>query len=504
MQLRDRKSRFWQQVLLKFTDRPRYISKQRGEFQLARQPANLMLLAVTFVWLSTGIAALAQTLPGDTARPKLSLAQAIALAEKNYPRIRASLEQQVAAQGGVSVARTAYLPRTDILWQTNRATANNVYGLLLPQGVVPSISGPVLAADDGRSAWSSAGGALVSWQPFDFGLRRAQVNSAQQGAAAATAGLNLTRLDVEVATANAYLDLVTAEQLLGIARANLDRLQVFANAVHVLVDNQLRAGADAAQADADLAVAKTQLIQANTNVAVRRAALANFVGIPTANLEVEDTHLLTAEPGEQSAAASLATHPLAEQEAAFVNQRQAQLSVVTHSYVPQFNTQAALSGRGAGTALSGPFPGGTSGLAPSTLNWAAGVQVTFPAFDFFSLRAQKKVQEANVRAEQARYQQTLDDLSAQVQQAQAQLEGARQIALNTPVELTAARASEQQQRARFQAGLATLVEVAVAESLLTQAEADDAVARLNIWRALAGVSAARGDLNPFLTQLTQP
>jgi outer membrane protein len=455
------------------------------------------------VWLATGIAALAQTPPAGSPRSKLTLVQAIDLAERNYPRIRAGVEQQVAARGGVSVARTAYFPRTDILWQTNRATANNVYGLLLPQGVLPSISGPVLAADNGRSAWSSAGGALVSWQPFDFGLRRAQVNSAQQGAAAATAGLNLTRLDVEVATAGAYLDLVTAEQLLAIARANLDRLQVFANAVHVLVDNQLRPGADAAQADADLAVGKTQLIQAKTNVAVRRAALADFVGIPTASLEVEDARLLAGE-GEQSAAASLATHPLAEQEAALVNQRQAQLSVITHSYVPQFNTQASLSGRGTGTALSGPFPGGTNGLAPSTLNWAAGVQVTFPAFDFFSLRAQKKVQEANVRAEQARYQQTLDDLSAQVQQAQAQLDGAKQIALNTPVELAAARASEQQQRARFQAGLATVVEVAVSESLLTQAEADDVVARLNIWRALAGVAAARGDLAPFLAQLAQP
>jgi outer membrane protein len=471
---------------------------------MAKPPATFMLLAAMLVWLSTGIAAVAQTPSAGPPRSKLTLAQAIDLAERNYPRIRASLEQQVAAQGGVSVARTAYLPRTDILWQTNRATANNVYGLLLPQGVVPSISGPVLAADNGRSAWSSAGGALVSWQPFDFGLRRAQVNSAQQGAAAATAGLKLTRLDVEAAATNAYLDLVTAEQYLEIARANLDRLQVFANSVHVLVDNQLRAGADAAQADADLAVGKTQLIQANINVAVRRAALAAFVGIPTANFEAEDAHLLAAEPGEQSAPASLATHPLAEQEAALVNQRQAQLSIVTHSYVPQFNTLASLSGRGTGTALSGPFPGGTNGLAPNTVNWAAGVQVTFPAFDFFSLRAQKKVQEANVRAEQARYQQTLDDLSAQVQQAQAQLDGARQIALNTPVELAAARASEQQQRARFQAGLATVVEVAVAESLLTQAEADDAVARLNIWRARAGVAAARGDLAPFLAQLTQP
>ena len=502
--MRDRPTLFGEQVRRKVTRKPGYVSDQHGSCELVRPPVNLIVFVVVLAGLSTGIAALAQTPQAVPPRTMLTLAQAIDLAEKNYPRIRASLEQQVAAQGGVSVARTAYLPRTDILWQTNRATANNVYGLLLPQGVVPSISGPVLAADNSRSAWSSAGGALVSWQPFDFGLRRAQVNSTQQGAAAATAGLNLTRLDVEVATANAYLDLVTTEQLLGIARANVDRLQVFANAVHVLVDNQLRAGADAAQADADLAVGKTQLIQANTNVAVRRAALADFVGIPTANLEVEDAHLLAAEPSEQSAPASLATHPLAEQEAALVNQRQAQLSVITHSYVPQFNAQAALFGRGTGTALSGPFPGGTNGLAPDTMNWAAGVQVTFPAFDFFSLRAQKRVQEANVRAEQARYQQTLDDLSAQVQQAQAQLEGAKQIALNTPVELAAARASEQQQRARFQAGLATVVEVAVAESLLTQAEADDAVARLNIWRALAGVAAARGDLAPFLAQLTQP
>ena len=502
--MRDREIRFWQQVPLKVKSKPGGVSERHGGCKLAGYRANLIILVVVLAWFSTAIAALAQTSTAGTPQPKLTLAQAIDLAEKNYPRIRASLEQQVAAQGGVAVARAAYLPRTDILWQTNRATANNIYGLLLPQGIVPSISGPVLSADNTRSAWSSAGGVLLSWQPFDFGLRREQVNSAQQGAAAATAGLNLTRLDVGVATASAYLDLVTAEQLLVIARANRDRLQVFANAVHVLVDNQLRPGADAALADAGLALGKTQLIQANTNVEVRRAALANLVGIPTANLEVEDRHLLAVEPSENPTSTSLASHPLAEQEAALVNQRQAQLSVITHSYVPQFNTQASLSGRGTGTALSGPFPGGTNGLAPSTLNWAAGLQVTFPAFDLFTLRAQKKVQEANVRAGQARYQQTLDDLSAQVQQAQAQLQGARQIAFNTPVELAAARASEQQQRARFQAGLATVVEVAVSESLLAQAEADDAVARLNIWRALAGVAAARGDLAPFLAQLTQP
>jgi outer membrane protein TolC len=135
------------------------------------------------------------------------------------------------------------------------------------------------------------------------------------------------------------------------------------------------------------------------------------------------------------------------------------------------------------------------------MNWAAGMQIILPALDFFSLRAQKKVQEANVRAEQARYEQTLDDLSVAVQQAQAELEGAREAAQNTPIELTAAQQSEQQQRARFQSGLATVVDVTAAETLLVQAEADDAVARINVWRALAQLAAAQGDLSPFLAQL---
>ena len=117
---------------------PKYVPEQHGRYELATQPANLVVHVVAvLVWFATGIA-VAQTPPAVAPQPKLTLAQAIALAERNYPRIRASLEQQVAAQGGVSVARSAYLPRTDILWQTNRATANNVYGLLLPQGVVPS------------------------------------------------------------------------------------------------------------------------------------------------------------------------------------------------------------------------------------------------------------------------------------------------------------------------------------------------------------------------------
>jgi len=111
------------------------------------------------------------------------------------------------------------------------------------------------------------------------------------------------------------------------------------------------------------------------------------------------------------------------------------------------------------------------------------------------------VQAANVLAEHARYNQSLSDVNAALEKARATLIGARELAANTPVELSAAGASEHQQQARYRSGLATIVDVAAAEAVLAQAEGDDAIARLGVWRAELGVAAAQGDLQPFLRLL---
>jgi outer membrane protein TolC len=66
------------------------------------------------------------------------------------------------------------------------------------------------------------------------------------------------------------------------------------------------------------------------------------------------------------------------------------------------------------------------------------------------------------------------------------------------VELEAARVLEEQSRARYQAGLATIVEIADSQRLLLQAEVDDAVARFGIWQAMVSDAAAKGDLSDLL------
>jgi outer membrane protein len=465
-----------------------------------RQTDFVRTFAIPLLFM-TAWAALAQTVDHASGSDPLSLANALALAQQKYPAIKAALEQQSAAKDQIGVAKTAYLPRVDILWQTNRATDNNRTGLMLPQAVLPSISGPVAVDAPGKSAWSSAGGTLVNWQPFDFGKRAGRVDVAERGAVAAASATDLTRLGITARTAIAYLDAAAAHELVAVARANVSRMQTFANSIHVLVDNKLRPGVDASQADAQLAIARTQLIQAQTQEKIRLAALADLLELPTQQVEIDPTNVLAVPPVADPEATAINAHPAIRQEAALVAGQTAQLHVLNRSYVPVFVLLGSISGRGTGLDSQGNFLGGTSGLAPTTLNWAGAIQVTFPTFDFFGIRQQRKVEAANLRAEQMRYQQTLDDLSSQVDQAQAALDGARQVAQNTPVEVAAAQQSEQQQRTRFESNLATVVDVAVAEAVLTQAESDDAIARLNVWRALADLAVARGNVTPFLNLL---
>ena len=129
----------------------------------------------------------------------LTLDQAVDFALANYPAVRASMERALASKEGINLSRTAYLPRTDLLWQSNRATRNNIFGLLLPQSVVPPISGPVLPGTSDRGVWGSAAGILVSWEPFDFGYRGANVGVAKAAQGRANAELSLTKLDVAAA-----------------------------------------------------------------------------------------------------------------------------------------------------------------------------------------------------------------------------------------------------------------------------------------------------------------
>jgi outer membrane protein len=428
----------------------------------------------------------------------LTLPQAVQLSLVSYPALRASAEQAAAAAAGINLAQKGYLPRVDVLAQFNRATRNNAFGMLLPQSVIPSMSGPVLGINDGASAWGSAVGVLISWEPFDFGLRGANVASAESTERRSTAALARSRFEVSAAAADAFLTLLAAQETQRAAQAAVERAGILREAADALVKAELRPGVDSERVRAEAALSEGQLIDARRAVALARVALAELLGVSSASLSVQPGPLLGPLPGDPGGSPSLRDHPSAREQEAARAEVQAREHAIARAAFPRVNLQAATYARGTGAQTDGTTATGSTGLAPDIPNWGVGLTVTFPLLDLPALRVRRDIETHRERAEAARYDQVMRDLSAAMEKARASLDAARGVVATTQVRLGAARAAGQQALARYNAGLAPLIEVADTERLLTQAEIDDALARLSAWRARLALDIASGDLTGFL------
>ncbi len=301
---------------------------------------------------------------------------------------------------------------------------------------------------------------------------------------------------------NYFLLTVASEQATAAAQANVERWRVFAQSTHALVDNQLRPGADASRADAELARATVRLYQSQQEERAARDTLAALMGAAGSEIQTDSRRLLDQAPSGSIPEEATSEHPLARDQMVVVRLMQADERILDRTDYPRVFLQAEVFGRGSEVPDNGSIIGNWNGLAPGRGNWMTGISILFPdVFGLKALSAQKRIAKAEEQSQKAHYDQVIQDVTGEIQAARDELKLASLVASETPTELAAAQQSETQSRARYAAALATLVEVADAESLLAQAEMDNAVARLNVWHALFSLANAQGDLRGFFQVL---
>ncbi len=428
-----------------------------------------------------------------------TLRDVVERAGSKYPGVAVSLEQSAAAAAGVREARTVYLPKAQSVFQINRATDNNVPGLLLPNSVISPISGPIHVLNSGTSSWNSAAGFLVSWEPFDLGQRSAHVALAQASQAKAEKTLARTRFEVEAAAADAFLTVLAADAIAERAKASVERATTLETSVRALAEAGLRPGADLARATAERASAEAQLVQAELTRKTARIAVAQLTGDAATSVSPFAGKLMGDAPEPVRPALSvLLSHPATLEQQAALDEVEFRRKELAKAFAPKFLLQSSLYARGAGVNADGSSMGGVNGLGPNIYNWGLGFSVLFPFLDQPQIRAQREAEAHHAAAEMARLRRLKQDLSAQEERAVAQLEAAQRLAELAPIQAGAARSAVAQSEARYKNGLAPIIEVAEAQRLLLQAEIDEALARLNVWRMQLSLATARGDLQPFL------
>ena len=440
--------------------------------------------------------------PAASARAQPAAPDALTLVELldavagTDPGVRVASAGQERAAAGVALADSAWMPRLQALAQINRATTNHVFGMLLPQSVIAPISGPPAAEARSTSVWGTAAGALLTWDAVDFGRRAAQARAATAEAQVAAAVLEGTRLQRQLAAGEAFLTVLAAEARVRTAAAGVERARTLLQVVDAQVRAELRPGADANRARAELARAEVFVEDATLDARRARIAVAALAGRDVEALRVSDA-LVARIPDGAVASAILRPHPQLAEWQARARAADERRDAESRGNRPTLSLAGAVYGRGSGARADGTLEGGASGLAPDFFNWGVGVTLAVPLLDFKAVRARTAAAAADQSAAEARADDVARDLAIRQASAAAEVERARKVADLLVPQLEAARATEQQVLTRYRVGLATIADVADAQRLLAQTESDAAVARLAVWLALLHAAEASGDLDAF-------
>ena len=440
--------------------------------------------------------------PEINSGPRFNLEASVNASLKNYPTVAEYESRAKATSGEIALVKTTYLPKIDLFVQELRGSTNNVLGILFPPLSIPQVTGQAEAPRSFKSVWASNASAFMSWEAFDFGLRHSQVMEARTAAKRADAATVLTKFQVACRAADSFFALVAAEEQAKAQQAALERLKVFALTVHRLVDTDLKPGVDASRVDAEVAIAEDDLISAEQTREIRRATLAEHMGL--AGTYVESVHgaLLMVPPGNEPIfrAQSLDLHPLALHQDAEVKTVHAQFQVLKRTWYPKFYFESAIFSRGSGAQFNRSVA--RLGYLPNIPNWAVGIKAQFPLMDYFEIKAKERIVANRERAEQSKYAAVMQTLKGDDARAKAMIEGATRLAANAPKLLKAAQDTELRARTRYGVGLANINDVALAEKLLIQAQVTNYLAGLAVWRSYLAAAEAHGDLNPFLRMVS--
>jgi outer membrane protein TolC len=228
-----------------------------------------------------------------------------------------------------------------------------------------------------------------------------------------------------------------------------------------------------------------------------QAVLAAAIGAPDPAVDVGDDDLAySAAPALPDAIRDLDAREPSLRAATDVLRGQHELTrAIEAEHAPDVSVLAGLTGRAGGAPVAGkPTPTG-GGWLPDVPNWNALVVMTWPVFDrTIDVRAEASRRIERLRAAEVDVER--ERLRGRLAQVYTDLTVAGAAVPALARALDAARANQAQADARFRSGLATAIELADAEALLTDAEIQLAVGQFQLARARARLARAIAERAP--------
>ncbi len=395
----------------------------------------------------------------------LSLSECVETALQSNPRIDISSQSIVSAQSSLRKLRSNYSPKL---------TLSAAEGLQ---------SRGTTQVGDGSNHLEQAD-ATLRWTFWDSG-RHDDTNQGQARLEAAEYSFDdVVRALVEQVATN-YYSVLAAQELLGVADLGVEYATQNLAQVRRRIEVGDAAPVDIHSAEEDLAQAQLDLIDARSTVQTALAQLRSSMGVSMA------TDLtLSGEAGEWNADIP----PLQTAFADAVRARPDILSTEAGIRAQQYALSAARSAGKPVYSLGGqaskPFDGWDAGDE----DWSVSAQVSWALFDGGANAADRRNAEASLASAKAALLQMYNEVVLELENGLVELQRTAERITAAEKSYEAARAQLGAVQAKYQNGLAILLEVTLARRTFTSAGATRVRARYDHSVALVALHSAMGTL----------
>lgn len=407
--------------------------------------------------------------------PKLTLAEAIARANRVQPSVVQALGTVRNAEARQRSATGAFFPSLSLNSGIGRSFSEG------PQRVDPN-TGQVIS---GNSTNQSITNSISSNVDLFTGFRRGnEKKAANANRGAAEASLANALNSQQLATTNQFFDVLAAQELLRVREASVRRAEEQLKVSVALLHAGRGIRPDSLRSVVTLGNAQLQLINAQTSLATAEANLGRLVGEDGPVGAVEDTTLYAVIASVDTAALRrevIAQAPSVKAAEASALSARAAVSVAKAAYFPTLNLSANLS-------LNGSRANDYDFLQGRQFN----LGLSWPIFNRFQREQSIVTSRSSAETAQANAAESRRLVLANLTADLAALEAARLRIAITQTSVIAATEDLRVQQERYRLGAATIVDVLTSQEALNQAEVDAVTARFDYVRARAQISALIG------------
>jgi len=426
-----------------------------------------------------------------------TLKDLLQLAETNYPLLKSKALEIQAAQKGIDISKNINFPSLDASYQVNYATYNNITGMAYPQFLIP-ISGPPATSNNMSGVFGSATSLLLNWQPVNFGQKKSQVEFSTAGVqfVSADAANEIFRHKIKVI--NAYLDVLTATELIKLNEENLKRTEANLSAVKTLVITGIKPGVDSALLKAETSKAKVDLLNIRKNKEQADIILSQLLAVDLPGA-INDSSYFSKLP-VVFVNADTAQNPLLALYKSSIDLSKAKRNVLSKTTSPVLGTWGTLYARGSGVHDLNNVKA-IDGLGLQRFNYGLGLQLSFPILQSAKIKPQLQQQDFIIKSNEEKMNEIALQLKKQNEIADNTLKSALEMVKETPLFYESAAFAYRALQSRYQSGLANFSDLTQAQYGLIKAETENKIAFMGVWKALLYKAAVTGDLNLFLNQV---